>query len=148
MVPAEAFYEWVGPQGAQAATEHWTSRRKVTVVGGTVQLLETQGLGRISDRYFHRHYDGTESMDDTHSQPHARHIAGRSDFLFQSFSLRTVACSIDERRPRNSDLRIENGIVNSLTSNPSLDQQARRFRAWIEIQTGGRHAQESSPLVE
>jgi len=30
------------PQGAQTATEHWTSRRKAAVDGGTIQLLEAK----------------------------------------------------------------------------------------------------------
>ena len=73
MVPAEAFYEWVGPKGR---------RQPLSIGRADGKLLSMAGLfnyWKAKDSEGSPIHDRTEPMDDAHSQPHARHIAGRSD---------------------------------------------------------------------
>jgi putative SOS response-associated peptidase YedK len=79
IVPAEAFYEWVGPKGGRQPLSIERGRWKASVNGGIVQLLETSSFQRAANADLYGYHDQAKSVDDTHSQPHACNLAGRSD---------------------------------------------------------------------
>ena len=61
IVPAEAFYEWVGPKKERQPLNIARADGKLLIDGGIVQLLEASGLARPPDADVHRCYDCTQA---------------------------------------------------------------------------------------
>ena len=53
VVPAEAFYEWIGPKRKRQPPPHLSSRRELSIDGRALQLLEAGGFGGKAHPYFH-----------------------------------------------------------------------------------------------